>query len=539
MSLVFVLAFITVACGQPSFSRDGMKAVLNWTNSNLKAAEFSFTQPRYPSPSYWSEEIVYSIVVDRFRNGDPANDHVNLPQIQKQNGNTSDLYGIESYRHGGDLQGIIDRLDYLENLGITSLWITPILYNWAGEFHGYCLSDPSQIDPGFGTRELFRLLVSEAHRRGIRVVMDIVINHLCSPTLHYVQLPSSHYDCTNELYSKTWSGVPGGSSAQGTLDFGNQVFGPFDSQYFFSRCGPNSGDDTGGEGSAAVFGDFVSTMFDFDTRDRDFQTIFTEIHKYWVAYADIDGFRLDAAKHVTEDFLAYFSTQIRDYGVKLGKNNFYVVGEVAADVDWESRRLGNMETDPNNPYVHGNVPLSLVDMIQNVKNVYLSHPNFKRPGLTGIYDFFLSGNSKNVFTGIIAPSSIANYLSTDFQKVNMQSDMRQSWYLLEIHDWPRFLHWNPTDRDMLRVGLSYLLTLHGQPIIYYGAEQGFNGVCNKSNINVGRALSGVISVCDDGGPYAVLIAILCFLATSSLPLINAIFVISRSSALTTSTFWTV
>ena len=87
-------------------------------------------------------------------------------------------------------------------------------------------------------------------------------------------------------------------------------------------------------------------------------------NQYWIAYADIDGYRLDAAKHMTEDFLAYFSTEIRDFAAfSLNKKNFYTVGEVAADVNWEARLLGFMQTDPHNPQNHGNIPETLVQRI--------------------------------------------------------------------------------------------------------------------------------------------------------------------------------
>merc|ERR1719183_3478370 len=98
-----------------------------------------------------------------------------------------------------------------------------------------------------------------------------------------------------------------------------------------------------------TYGDFTWTMFDFNTRDPGFQELFTEIHKYWVAYLDVDGFRLDAAKHVTEDFLAYFSTEMRAYAASLGKKNFWTIGEVVGDDKLVARRIGSMGQDPHNP----------------------------------------------------------------------------------------------------------------------------------------------------------------------------------------------
>ncbi len=250
----------------------------------------------------------------------------NLPPNQSQNQNTNHPYGLPDYRHGGDLQGIIDRLDYIADLGATMLWITPVL-KFNGDYHGYCTTDPTMIDPGFGTQDLFRTMVKEAHGRGIYVVMDIVINHLCDRDTSYSKSPD-HVNCAAELDAKNWSGEPGGSIKQGELAFGPNFFPPMKLQNFFNRCGPNSDEEMRGEGPAAVYGDFVEGMLDYDTRNWDFQDIFSLIHQYWIAYADIDGFRLDAAKHVSEDFVAAFSTYARAFAASLGKENFYVVGEV-------------------------------------------------------------------------------------------------------------------------------------------------------------------------------------------------------------------
>src|SRR5690606_28631294 len=121
-------------------------------------------------------------------------------------------------------------------------------------------------------------------------------NHMCNKKTFYKRA-ANHYQCSDELNAKNWSGASGGSSGQRELAFGEDFFPPFKDQNFFNRCGANSQQDMEGTGPAAVYGDFVSVMFDFDTRNYNFQEIFTDLHKYWIAYADIDGYRMDAAKH--------------------------------------------------------------------------------------------------------------------------------------------------------------------------------------------------------------------------------------------------
>jgi glycosidase len=187
----------------------------------------------------------------------------------------------------------------------------------------------------FGTWDEYVDLVQAAHKRGIYVVQDIVINHQCGCNTLYVRPATDHESCTATLDAQFWQGSPvGANTTQGQLAFSDTFFGPLKSAYFFNRCGANSAGDTSGTGPSAVYGDFVSTMLDYCTPNYNFQNIFTELFKAFVGAADVDGFRLDAAKHVTEDFVAHFSTNMRAYAKSLGKSDFIIVGEVAAPSDW-------------------------------------------------------------------------------------------------------------------------------------------------------------------------------------------------------------
>lgn len=252
-----------------------------------------------------------------------------------------------------------------------------------------------------------------------------------------------------------------------------------------------------GTGPAAVYGDFAPSMFDFDTRNHDFQQIFTDLHKYWIAYADVDGFRLDAVKHVSEDFLAYFSTHIRNYAKSVGKDNFYLVGEVAGPADWIGRRLGKMYHDTQNPDNHGTVPATLTDRIWDVRNTYLSHGKQNFPGMTAAYDFAFSGRSRDSLRNAQWLSAINAHFTDDYyETIASQQDARLNLSLLEIHDWPRFAegaHKNNAGKS--RLGLGYLATSQGIPITYYGQEQGFNGDCLFSRINAGAAYEQVTNLC--------------------------------------------
>ena len=255
-----VVSFARSDVPLPDINIAGIDAVKKWANdrNDAAAADFRATGHQHkPSLDYWGGEIIYSIQVDRFNDGDPTINNLNLPPEQQQHGNTATPYGLPGYRHGGDIQGIIDRLEYVVDLGASALWITPILKH-NGDYHGYCTTDPTNIDPGFGSAQLFRELVVQAHARNISVFMDIVINHMCDRETSYTT-PPKHEDCTNDLNAEHWSGSPSGSGNQGTLAFAADFFPPFKSQYFFNRCGTNSNSDTDGEGPSAIFGGKLPT----------------------------------------------------------------------------------------------------------------------------------------------------------------------------------------------------------------------------------------------------------------------------------------
>ena len=277
--------------------------------------------------------------------------------------------------------------------------------------------------------------MSEAHKRGLYVVQDIVINHLCDYQTMYSQSVKDHVSCTNNLDAQFWGGSAtiADPSNQGILNFTSDFFGPLKSPYYFNRCGKNSPQETGSELPAAVYGDFVATMFDLATYNYDFQNIFVELYKPLLGAIDIDGFRLDAAKHVTEDFVAQISTFIRQYALSLGKKDFLVVGEVAGSEAWIGRRLGKMFSDPNNPADHGSVPRDLTSKLESIQSVYLANPTATYPGLNAVYDFDASGTSRGVFLGENPSSNIASYFASDYYNtIAGQADYRLSWTHLEI-----------------------------------------------------------------------------------------------------------
>jgi glycosidase len=459
------------------------------TAANRQFEKYSST--RQNSPSFWGEQVIYQIQVDRFNNGDFSNDTLNLPPSQVGD----DLRKLPDYRHGGDLQGIIDRLEYLKDLGITTLWLTPV-FEHDGEYHGYCTTNFSKIDAGLGNKEKLRELVTRAHRLNMYVVLDVVANHMCDRKSFYIKKPQ-HQQCAQSLFEKSWNGDTSSNQHQGTLKLSENFFSHLKNQNFFNRCGPNSLSEMQGTGPASEYGDFVEGMFDFDTRNYDFQEIFTELQKFWISYADIDGIRLDAAKHISEDFIAYFSTNIRHHAQALGKKNFFVIGEVAAPSSWMARRLGNMQTNPLNAHDHGKVPQSLTNRLEELSPLYQRNPIAPYPGLNAVYDFAHGGIALDVLFSPSPTIRLENYFKSPYRKdLSAQNDTRLNWNLLEIHDWPRLASIRPNSMEHSRLGLSYLALAEGSPIVYYGMEQGLNGHCpEESRIDNGKGKKLLLAHC--------------------------------------------
>mmetsp|Transcript_51937 Transcript_51937/g.123644 ORF Transcript_51937/g.123644 Transcript_51937/m.123644 type:complete len:844 (+) Transcript_51937:47-2578(+) len=472
----------------PDASKDGIDAVKNWTQQFIAQGERKFTESsrkRAPSPKDWADVIVYHVLVDRFNNGDLNNDHLNLEDWEFAAKNRNDLDFIADWRHGGDIQGVRDRLDYMVDLGVSALWITPL--HKANGYHGYCTTDPTAIDPGFGTAEEFVSLVQECHDRGIRVVLDLAVNHLCDNYTHYEESPDL-FKCADFLNESHWSDDSGESDLRGKLSFSQTFFPAFRSQNFFNRCGPLPDFEMRHWSATTIYGDFKPGFYDFNTRDYDWQEIYTNIMKFWIAYADVDGFRLDAAKHTTEDFLAYFSTELRKYAQSLGKENFFIIGEIGFSTpDWQARATGKMMSDPKDPDQHGPVPATLTRRLKEIQSTYLANPVFPMPGLNAVYNFRQAGTATATMLAQNRASDLKKYFEGEKYPLLMDSlphpdnelefADKELWTCLELHDWSRFLFARPHSPSNAVIGLVWLMTSVGTPVIYAGLEQGFNGKC--------------------------------------------------------------
>ncbi len=329
-----------------------------------------------PSPQHWEDEVLYFLMLDRFSDGKENRFRDNQGGLvttgstplftPDANGNA---VGTEAsaarWREagnnfvGGTLSGLESKLGYLQRLGVTAVWISPIFKQVPADhsYHGYGIQNFLEVDPHVGTRDDLRRLVTTAHGMGIRVVLDIILNHAGDVFRYRDGDPA-------------WNGqefpVRGFRDAQGapTLPFGPVDLGAhpdafpdgalwpseFQTPEAFTRAGHIRNFDFFPEFSE---GDFFSLK---DLRHGDRQTVdgvdridgysaaptlrhLCDVYKFWIALADVDGFRLDTVKHMDPGAARFFASAIHEFAETLGKDNFYIIGEITGGRDFAFERL--------------------------------------------------------------------------------------------------------------------------------------------------------------------------------------------------------
>lgn len=304
-----------------------------------------------PSPSDWRDQVFYFLLPDRFSDG-KENDRKLLNMDLSSEGGLKTIKELRgsnwdwskwatsggSRFQGGNLKGITSKLDYLKNLGITTLWVGPIFRQRVelDTYHGYGIQDFLEIDPRFGTKDDLVDLVEQAHSRGMYVILDVIFNHsgsnwLYDPNAGDVYQP--HYKGQgwyDPIHPRNGFGQPLPVNPQ-KLEHDDFVW-PKELQDRANYVGAGSGslgagsiDDPNAEFRRTDFCDL--RKFNLDRGD----TIWTLVtaYQYWIALADIDGFRIDTFKHVSQDQARAFCNSVKEYAQDLGKDDFFLVAEIA------------------------------------------------------------------------------------------------------------------------------------------------------------------------------------------------------------------
>jgi glycosidase len=361
------------------------------------------------------EDVVYLLMPDRFANGDPSND--NMPGML-ETANRSNPVG----RHGGDIAGIRKHLDYIKELGMTAIWINPLLENNnpAYSYHGYAITDFYKIDPRFGTNSDYVALVNDAHAKGLKVIKDMIFNH-CGINHWFINdLPMSNW--IHQFPEFTRSNF----RAEALTD-------PYASEYDKTRL---------------LQGWFDTNMPDFDQRNRFLTQYLIQNSIWWIEYAGLDGIRLDTQPYPYKEMIAEWGKRVfEEYP------NFNIVGEA-----WLNR-------EGMNAYYQKNA------IVGDGYNSYL-------PSIT---DFSMHGAMARAFTeadGWAEGMARLYYvLAQDF----LWSDPYMNLIFLDNHDVNRYFNNVGNDLNAMKMALSFLLTTRGIPQVYYGTELLMDGAEHKGH----------------------------------------------------------
>ncbi|MEK9210326.1 alpha-amylase family glycosyl hydrolase [Sphingomonas sp. 2378] len=446
------------------------------------------------------DEVIYFVLPDRFENGDTTNDRGGLKGGPLTTGFDPTHKG---FYHGGDLKGLTKRLDYIQGLGATAIWLGPIFKNKpvqgargqeSAGYHGYWITDFTTVDPHLGTEADLHAFIDAAHVRGMKVYMDIIVNHTAD-VIQYRECgegsPCPYRDRATWPYQRQ-GGVGGNAINSGFLGDDVQTAANFahltDPTYAYTPYVPareknaktpawlndpiyyhNRGNTTF-EDESSTTGDF-SGLDDLYTENPRVIAGMIDIYGSWIDRFGIDGYRIDTAKHVNPEFWRSFVPAMLDRAKAKGIPNFHIFGEVTAGM--EPGYLARWTKIADYPAV-----LDFAFMNAVIQTVAENKP-------TRVLSSLFEGDvlyAREEATADILPTFLGNHDHGRFAR-----DVRLA---------------NPdaSDDEILKrveLGHAMLLTLRGVPTIYSGDEQGFAGDGNDQDAREDMFASKVASYNDN------------------------------------------
>nr|WP_315134432.1 glycoside hydrolase family 13 protein [uncultured Flavobacterium sp.] len=366
--------------------------------------------------SFDASDMIYLIMPDRFANGNPKNDSNKSVTEKVERSNPSG-------RHGGDIAGMIQNLDYLKDLGVTTVWPTPLCEDndKTYSYHTYAQSDVYKIDPRYGTNEEYVQLASELHKRDMKLIMDYVTNHW--GLQHWMM---------NDLPTKDW--INQFENYTGTSHKRTTVHDINASKIDYDIC---------------FNGWFVPSMPDLNQKNPLVLKYLTQNAIWWIEYADLDGLRVDTYNYADPNAIAKWTKAITDE-----YPNLNIVGEISMR---DQAQLSYWQKD------------SKVGAIQNFNS-----------NLPSIMDFIMLDAFQSIFNendgswdkGMM---KIYDNLANDFLYPNPNNIM----IFAENHDTERFNEVYKNDFKKYQMAMALVATLRGIPQLYYGSEIGMAGDRNK------------------------------------------------------------
>ncbi|WP_406009349.1 pullulanase-type alpha-1,6-glucosidase [Streptomyces sp. NBC_00637] len=414
-----------------------------------------------------TREQFYFVMPDRFANGSTANDKGGLTGSRLTTGYDPTDKG---FYQGGDLKGLTRRLDYIKGLGTTSIWMAPIFKNRpvqgtgsnaSAGYHGYWITDFTQVDPHFGTNKDLETLISKAHAKGMKVFFDVITNH----TADVVDYEEKSYDYLSKgafpYLTKDGEPFDDADYADGGTKFPAVDAGSFPRTPSVTPAQKtakvpswlddptmyhNRGDSTYA-GESTTYGDF-SGLDDLWTERPEVVSGMEKIYQRWVRDFRIDGFRIDTVKHVNMEFWTQWATALDAYAAKQGRDDFFMFGEVYS-----------ADTSITSPYVtQGRLDATLDFPFQEAARQYASQGGSAR--------------------------KLASVFADDYKYTTDKANAYEQVTFLGNHDMGRIGYFlnqdNPeaTDAELLakdELANELMFLSRGNPVVYYGDEQGFTG----------------------------------------------------------------
>lgn len=373
-----------------------------------------------------ASDVLYLLMPDRFAQGD-------LDAARSMEGldypvgaDRADHNG----RHGGNIRGIIDHLDYVDSLGVTAIWSCPVLENDmpGGSYHGYATTDYYRIDPRFGSNKDWQTLVAEANKRGIKVVMDMIFNH-----------SGINHPWMKDMPSKDWFNHPEGTEM--TNFRLSTVHDPYVSDYDLDHT---------------VNGWFVQAMPDLNQRNPHLMKYLIQNSIWWIESSKINGIRMDTYPYADLDGMASWAK-----AVMTEYPNFNIVGEC-----WYGNEAGSAFWQKGNRL------------------------NPKNTELPTVMDFKISIDGHKYFDAETDPWNGLNHLYDHLAMDFLYPDPQKVLTFLDNHDTDRFLLSEPDSLGSWKQAVAFLLTSRGIPQLYYGTELLMNGSKEGSDGYVRRDFPG-------------------------------------------------
>lgn len=444
-----------------------------------------------PSPVAWEDQVLYFLMLDRFSDDKEKNYKNNQGKnvasgttpmfVDGDEGNAMNT--VDSRRRweeagrkwvGGTLKGLADKVGYLKRMGVSAIWISPVFkqISFQDTYHGYGVQNFIDVDPHFGSREDLKKMVETAHKFGIYVILDVILNHSGNVFTYDADRYLTYNTYMKQYFNDTrWDAseyeVEGFNDKEGkpVIPFGTIEPAGYPSAWpdgalwpvefqepsTFTRKGRISNWDYYPEYLEGDFSDLKDISHGYgpveDYHISPALKSLCDVYKFWIAYADLDGFRVDTVKHMEKGATRYFSSAIHEFTQSIGKENFTLIGEITGGRAWAYETLE--ETGLNAALGINDIPDKLEYLVKGYRN----------PG--EYFDLFRNSLLVKKESHVWFRNKV----------VTMFDDHDQ---VRKGNNKARFCAQNDGDKLVLNALALNLLTL-GIPCIYYGSEQLFDG----------------------------------------------------------------